>query len=475
MRNNRYSNHFYIKLLVTLVLFAYVFFTPWRYSYTEEEFIAEFPQINSDYVADNARLYQLAAELNPLVRNTVYDNLKEEDITQEFIISEVKRTAKENDIPVLIWWSNLYPDMTDFKQCGKSTCVVTRDRKIFSDKEFENVAILFYGSSVNWDDLPLPRSTQLWGLLHDESSKNNIELNFIEVLSLFNYTSTFSRYSDVPLTTMYLPTLNYLTEPVNYPPSEMQESRGSVLYIHSDCQVPTYRDLYTKELMKHITVDSYGSCLNNKEFPDYLKSGGNILKFQHEDLYKFIQGYKFTLAFENSRCDDYITEKLWRPLHMRSIPIYHGARTVKDWVPAEHSVIYAEDFNNPRELADYLKYLEANETAYEEYFSYKVKVTNQRLINAMNDRIWNYYKDGIDFIEGFNCLMCQKLDELSIAKKENRVIPPRIVDIKHYNCETPQKRLTKKYMDHFDWYGVYARGYNHAKVIRNRVLNNTHF
>lgn len=40
-----------------------------------------------------------------------------------------------------------------------------------------------------------------------------------------------------------------------------------VLYIHSDCETPTERDKYVKELMHYVKIDSYGKCLNNKQLP----------------------------------------------------------------------------------------------------------------------------------------------------------------------------------------------------------------
>lgn len=49
----------------------------------------------------------------------------------------------------------------------------------------------------------------------------------------------------------------------------------------------------------------------------------------NEDLLKFNALYKFTLSIENSACDDYITEKLWRPLIVGSIPIYLGSPKVQ--------------------------------------------------------------------------------------------------------------------------------------------------
>ena len=49
----------------------------------------------------------------------------------------------------------------------------------------------------------------------------------------------------------------------------------------------------------------------------------------HDDFHKLAAKYKFTLAMENAVCDDYITEKLWRPLRLGSLPIVFGSPKVK--------------------------------------------------------------------------------------------------------------------------------------------------
>lgn len=72
-------------------------------------------------------------------------------------------------------------------------------------------AFLFYGSYFNASDLPLPRGNRIWGLFHEESPRNSPLLNHELILSLFNYSSTFSRFSDLPLTLQYLASLESLT------------------------------------------------------------------------------------------------------------------------------------------------------------------------------------------------------------------------------------------------------------------------
>lgn len=48
-----------------------------------------------------------------------------------------------------------------------------------------------------------------------------------------------------------------------------------------------------------------------------------------DEFLHFVARYKFTLAFENAVCEDYITEKLWRPLTVGSVPIYWGSPSVQ--------------------------------------------------------------------------------------------------------------------------------------------------
>ena len=51
-----------------------------------------------------------------------------------------------------------------------------------------------------------------------------------------------------------------------------------LLYIQSDCDTASNRDVYVTELMKYIRVDSYGACLNNAEFDKRLNFVSTDLK-----------------------------------------------------------------------------------------------------------------------------------------------------------------------------------------------------
>lgn len=82
--------------------------------------------------------------------------------------------------------------------------------------------------------------------------------------------------------------------------------------------------------------------------------------------------YKFYLAFENANCRDYITEKLYNALRHNVVPIVMGASPSEyRQVAPFRSYIHVEDFNSPRDLADYLKLLDRNSTMYNQYFRWK--------------------------------------------------------------------------------------------------------
>merc|ERR1711894_870320 len=68
---------------------------------------------------------------------------------------------------------------------------------------------------------------------------------------------------------------------------------------------------------------------------------------------KLIQEYKFYLAFENSICRDYVTEKFFQRMKQGIVPVVFGGADYSSIAPT-HSYIDVKDFDTPKDLADYL-------------------------------------------------------------------------------------------------------------------------
>jgi hypothetical protein len=84
-----------------------------------------------------------------------------------------------------------------------------------------------------------------------------------------------------------------------------------------------------------------------------------------------IASYPFVLALENCQITDYVSEKVVDGLKAGTLPIYSGAPNILEFLPHPSSVVRADDFNSPKELADELVRLVLNTTAYAAYFRWK--------------------------------------------------------------------------------------------------------
>ncbi|XP_053284105.1 alpha-(1,3)-fucosyltransferase 11 isoform X1 [Pleuronectes platessa] len=362
-----------------------------------------------------------------------------------------RRSNKE--LPIILWWTGglfpHFPGDTERIDCARSSCLATSNRKVQLYKR--TASIIFYGTDFRAYEAPLPRlHHQTWALFHEESPMNNYFLSHGPGIRLFNYTATFRRESDYPLSLQWLPTLDYLLQPTAVSLQEKNRLRrgglAPVLYMQSHCDVPSDRDRYVKELMKYIQVDSYGKCLNNKPLPEHLEDTGTATG---EDLrfMNFVSRYKFHLALENGLCPDYMTEKLWRPLHQGCVPVYRGSSVVADWMPNDHSAIIIDNFPSPKALADFLKLLDENDAEYARYLEFKKpsRVTNTRLLEALETREWGVNDmSKPNYLNGFECFVCDQENARLAAERGYRKAPKKnqppqtkMADNSHMGCPMP--------------------------------------
>jgi hypothetical protein len=91
-------------------------------------------------------------------------------------------------------------------------------------------------------------------------------------------------------------------------------------------------------LSKYKKVHSGGKILNNV--------GGPV-----KNKIQFISEFKFTFAFENSSFPGYVTEKVYEPMFVNSIPIYWGSPLVHLDFNTK-SFVNHHDYKNDEEVID---------------------------------------------------------------------------------------------------------------------------
>ncbi|CAG4937051.1 unnamed protein product [Parnassius apollo] len=380
---------------------------------------------------------------------------------------EVVKESTQN--PVILWWTSGFPGTSETIHCpNQIKCDVFSNQNISNLHDVE--AYLFYASSINFDDLPLPRHPKevIWGLYHEESPRNVEEMMHEEILTLFNFSSTFSRYSDVPFPLQHLNSIDDITS-LKYFVTTPEKNKhlkniSPVMYLQTDCETSTERDAYVKELMKLTNVDSYGVCLNNKEMPsqfteDYLNN------LNDDEFLHYVARYKFVVAIENGACEDYVTEKFWRAIKIGTVPIYFGSPTIRDWLPNEKSAILLEDFPTPKSMNDHLARLMKNDSLYETYLEHKTKalITNQKLLEEV--RLRPYQVDPLKVAQNFECFICKKLHQ-----KRKGTIKESTVNKNHYNCPKPISALALDVNPSNSWVHSFETAKRNVGRIRKKVI-----
>lgn len=161
----------------------------------------------------------------------------------------------------------------------------------------------------------------------------------------------------------------------------------------------------------------------------------------------FVARYKFHLALENGLCPDYMTEKLWRPMHQGCVPIYRGSSSVADWLPNNHSAILVDKFPSPRDLAEHIKALDEDDAEYLRYLEYKspARITNLHLLDALETREWGVNDmSKPNYLNGFECFVCDRENERLAAVKAHKKNPeqnplplPKMAKRSHMGCPLP--------------------------------------
>ncbi|XP_033226468.1 glycoprotein 3-alpha-L-fucosyltransferase A-like isoform X2 [Belonocnema kinseyi] len=234
--------------------------------------------------------------------------------------------------------------------CPVSSCTITCDNPLESEVRLFKAFV---------DPKEQRSADQVWVIYILESPYHPTALKNVVV----NWTATYRRDSDIvaPYSRWlnFDPSVTQIQQTLNYASNKTKK----VAWFVSNCNAKNQRMQYAKELSEYIQVDIYGAC-GSLSCP---RSEGQAC-FDMLDA-----DYKFYLAFEDSNCRDYITEKfLVNGLGHNVLPIVMGAHP-NDYIKIApyRSYIHVEDFQSPIELAEYLHQLDNDDELYNSYFKWK--------------------------------------------------------------------------------------------------------
>ncbi|CAH8871029.1 unnamed protein product [Trichobilharzia szidati] len=304
---------------------------------------------------------------SPFQKYPLYFSLEKERLEKLYDTIRGKKKVKKF---VIYGGKRIFTPM-NFSYCHANECEVISGMERWQEAD-----------GLILSDEKLPNGTrpseQLWFTLMHESPLNLAVADSLQ--NEVNFTISFRLDSTIYSSYGYYePYIKAHGPQTRYPLSSRNFAAGrskKVAWFVSNCLPKSPRMRYAKELSRHIPVDIYGKCgrMSCPKSKETYASSPECLKMIREN-------YKFYLSFENSLCPDYITEKLYRnALRNEILPIVMGA-SVEEYkkVAPPYSFIHVDQFESPAKLAEYLKYLDRNDTAYNEYFAWHghVHVNNE--------------------------------------------------------------------------------------------------
>ena len=182
---------------------------------------------------------------------------------------------------------------------------------------------------------------------------------------LFNLTSTYTADSDIPLRS---PMQCKLDDGLSEWYKDVDFAKGKtglVAWFVSHCPTSSGREEYVRELQKYIKVDVYGDC-GTLQCGSQTESMNQLNMECDDNLLN--NTYKFYLSFENSLCENYVTEKLWRLILRRVniVPVVMGYENYTSLMP-KGSFVDVKDFSSPLELANFFERADVDNEFYNNY------------------------------------------------------------------------------------------------------------
>lgn len=286
---------------------------------------------------------------------------------QQFGVQNLNHSLIQNQILIYTKyyfapWNDIFTGEPIFTN---NRCLYTTDHSALMTSS----AVIFHLRDVRKiSDLPkIKVQNQKWIIYNIESPMGNrrwdeLEL-FKNIAPHFDLTMTYRSDSDIAIPYGRM-VRNSNNSKINIEINFQQKSKEIAWFV-SNCESFSKREVIVEKIRKLIPIDIYGKC-GTLSCP----LGGYHL-FKNERCYEMLmKNYKFYLAFENSVCTDYVTEKLFNILNYDVIPIVYGGANYAHILPP-NSYIDVRNFTSPEQLVKYLHYVGNNETIYKSYFEWR--------------------------------------------------------------------------------------------------------
>ena len=241
-----------------------------------------------------------------------------------------------------------------FKNCSVSRCILSKSKSSMTEAD----AVIFDGTQTQ--NMP-PKDVlgQVWIFATMEPPVYNHK-HISRWKNVFNWTFSYRRDSDI--LAMYggiTPKEENIEN--DYFNTLLHKKSKDIMWMASNCQTKSKREKYVAKLQRLRKIDVFGAC-GRLQCP---RSGN------HSKCNRILKNetYKFYLAFENSLCRDYATEKIFQTMKYDIVPIIRGGYDKTLYLPND-SFIDA-NIKDPSELYSLLLQNRNDSQYYAQFFQWR--------------------------------------------------------------------------------------------------------
>ena len=290
------------------------------------------------------------------------------------------------------------------KTCRFNNCKHTENKDVLRTSSAivfcKNDCVPLNQPPLNANERPLNQVWIYFGLESPATQEQLYKRHIPSWKNSFNWSMTYQLNSDIVIPYGVL-TAKQFAENRNLSDIFRGKSKWAA-WLVNQCNVPSLRDKFVDKVRKHgLPVDIFGRC-------------GKELTTDPEKMIS--SEYKFYMSFENSMCEDYLTEKVFKYFNYDTILVVRGGANYKKKLFPKHTFIDTADFKSFKSLVDYLKLVGNNGSLYTTYLRNKARYTST----------------GFSNLNLSYCAVCNKLNYVNMYKKTYERIPKNL-----QKCCTP--------------------------------------
>ncbi|KAK2718042.1 glycoprotein 3-alpha-L-fucosyltransferase A-like isoform X2 [Artemia franciscana] len=253
-----------------------------------------------------------------------------------------------------------------------------------------------YADVVVIEDLfYIPKRHSLDQIFVFRSLESPLHTNFARLSNkeAINWTSTYRLDSDIPTPYGFFDS-SRLEPSTSLPDIKGKEFKAA--WFVSNCDASNQRLEFVRQLQNFMAVDILGKCGNSSICPKNTSDSKDCIR-------RLSHPYSFYLAFENSHCKEYITEKFFDVgLGFDWIPVVLGP-SIEDYqrLSPPESFIFVNASTSPKRLAEDLLSVFKNRSRFLEHFQWRrqgrlkkysfFNLLCEKLMNGSDGK--NYYKN----------------------------------------------------------------------------------